>query len=46
MWANDRLNHDVYPGKRALKRQIAPPTLCANRSIRQGAATHNARQQP
>jgi len=46
MWANDRLNHDVYPGMRALKRQIAPPTLRANRSIRQDAAAHYARQQP
>jgi hypothetical protein len=46
MWANDRLNHDVFRGTRALKRQIAPPTLGANRSIRQDAATHYARQQP
>jgi hypothetical protein len=30
----------------ALKRQIAPPTLFANRTIRQATTTRNARQQP
>jgi len=39
VWTNDRLNHDVAPGYEALKRQIAPPTLSANRSIRRATTT-------
>ena len=46
MWTDDRLNHDVAQEFEALKRQIAPPTLFANRTIRQTTTTRNARQQP
>ena len=47
MWVNDRLNHDVAPREdEAPKRRIAPPTLCANRSIRQATTTRDTRQQP
>ena len=47
MWTDDRLNHDVAPRSvKCCKRQIAPPTLFANRTIRQTTTTRDTRQQP